>query len=347
MTSTHTKAHLHSTLCSLLLVSALVVSQPVFADDYADVNRLIKANQMSEALSKADQYLALKPRDPQMRFLRGVIQSDSGKTNEAISIFSRLIEEYPELPEPYNNLAVLYAGSGQFDKARTSLEMAIRTNPSYATAHENLGDIYAKLASQAYAKALQLDASNTGVVPKLALIRDLFLPAGSRPSVNVKPTLPTVATAPATPVSPVVAPIQPKAPTVVTASPNGINQPSVAPPAVSNALAGQDAESAALAWAKAWSDRDMKAYLSSYSQDFSPPHKQTRAAWEEERKSRIMGKARIAVKLTEITVKVNGTTGVVKFKQDYKADSLATTSRKTLEMVKSGDRWLITKEISG
>ncbi len=70
---------------------------------------------------------------------------------------------------------MLYAGQNQFDKARAALEMAIRTNPSYATAHENLGDIYAKLASQAYNKALQLDGSNANAVrPKLALIRDLF-----------------------------------------------------------------------------------------------------------------------------------------------------------------------------
>jgi tetratricopeptide (TPR) repeat protein len=74
---------------------------------------------------------------------------------------------------------VLYAGQSQFDKARAALEMAIRTNPSYATAHENLGDVYARLASQAYSKALQLDGSNTTVPPKLALIRTLF-PANSR-----------------------------------------------------------------------------------------------------------------------------------------------------------------------
>ena len=93
------------------------------------------------------------------------------------------------MPEPYNNLAVLYAGQNQFDKARTALEMAIRTNPSYTTAHENLGDVYAKLASQAYGKALQLDASNTAVPPKLAVIRELFNPALSK---GQRPTLPPV-----------------------------------------------------------------------------------------------------------------------------------------------------------
>jgi len=132
-------------LCAAAVLSATVVH----ADDYADVNVLVRAGKLAEALTKADQYLAGKPRDPQMRFIKGVIQTEAGKPADAINTFTQITQDYPELPEPYNNLAVLYAGQSQFDKARAALEMAIRTNPSYATAHENLGDVYAKLASQA------------------------------------------------------------------------------------------------------------------------------------------------------------------------------------------------------
>ncbi len=144
------------------------------ADEYAEVSRLVRAGQLNQALGKVEQSLASKPRDPQMRFMKGVIQTESGQPADAISTFTRLTEDFPELPEPYNNLAVLYASQSQFDKARAALEMAIRTNPSYATAHENLGDVYAKLASQAYNKALQLDTNNTSVPPKLSLIRNIF-----------------------------------------------------------------------------------------------------------------------------------------------------------------------------
>jgi Flp pilus assembly protein TadD len=144
----------------LLLLSATLSMSAAHADEYADVSRLMKANQYQEALVKAEQYLAGKPRDPQMRFLKGVIQTETGKATDAITTFTKITEDYPELPEPYNNMAVLYAGQSQFDKARAALEMAIRTNPSYATAHENLGDVYARLASQAYSKALQLDGGN-------------------------------------------------------------------------------------------------------------------------------------------------------------------------------------------
>ena len=170
---------LRQTLLATLRVLALAAGLSVsfaHADEYADVNRLISAGQYTQALAKAEQYVASKPRDPQMRFLIGVIQSETGNTGEAVTTFTRITQDYPELPEPYNNLAVLYASQNEFDKARAALEMAIRTNPGYATAHENLGDIYAKLASQAYSKALQLDGGNVGLLPKLALIRQLLTP---------------------------------------------------------------------------------------------------------------------------------------------------------------------------
>ncbi len=160
-----------------LLALAAVLCAPAWAwaDDYAEVNQLMKSGKLPEALAKADQYLAGKPRDPQMRFLKGTVQTQAGRTQDAIATYTQLTEEYPELPEPYNNLAVLYAGQSQFDKARVALESAVRANPSYATAHENLGDVYARLATQSYAKALQLEATNPTVPPKLALIRQLIV----------------------------------------------------------------------------------------------------------------------------------------------------------------------------
>lgn len=143
------------------------------ADDYTPVTQLMGRGQLVEAMQKADQYLAKNPRDPQMRFLRGLIQQDSGKTADAIATYVGLSEDYPELPEPYNNVAVLYAAQGQLERARGALEAAIRNSRSYAVAHENLGDVYARLAAQAYAQAQQLDTTNAALGPKLALIRQL------------------------------------------------------------------------------------------------------------------------------------------------------------------------------
>ena len=168
-----------STLRFLAFAAACFASA-AHADDYADVNQLIRAGKLSEALGKADSYLATKPTDPQMRFLKGVIQSQSADTAPAIATFVQITQDYPELPEPYNNLAVLYAGQSQFGKARESLEMAIRLNPSYAVAHENLGDIQARLASQSYSRAQQLDAGNAALAPKMALIGQLLAPVAAK-----------------------------------------------------------------------------------------------------------------------------------------------------------------------
>lgn len=314
----------------------------VHADEYGDVNLLVRTGKLAEAQTKADQYLAAKPRDPQMRFIKGVIQRETGKTNEAIATFTKLTEDYPELPEPYNNLAVLYANQGQYDKARAALEMAIRTNPSYSTAHENLGDVYAKLASQAYNKALQLDGSTTSAQPKLALIRELFDPnaKGQRPNVQPPATAPA---APATPPAPAAAPVA--KPAVVATAPNAAPAAAPKPAAASNAP--KEVESAVRAWARAWAAKDMHAYLGAYGKEFDPPGKQSRSSWESERRLRITSKSTISVRLENLSVSVNGTRAVAKFRQDYKADTLAVSSRKTLDLVKSGDRWLIVKESTG
>lgn len=193
------------------LVAALAAGS-AFADELADVNKALKAGQYPEALSKADAYLAKHPGDTPMRFIKGVILTEQGKSNEAIAIFTKLTEEHPEQPEPYNNLAVLYAANGQFDKARVALDAAIRTNPTYATAYENLGDVHARLASQAYDKALQLDSGNSNAKAKLTMLRSL---ASTRPNGPTAPVTPN--TTPATPGTTPVTPATPPASQVASA----------------------------------------------------------------------------------------------------------------------------------
>ena len=157
------------------VATALLVGASTAYANNADITSLLQGSQPEQALKLIDQRLSATPKDPQLRFLQGVAFAMANKNKEAIDTFTQLTKEFPELPEPYNNLAVLYANQNQLDKSRQALEQAIRTNPSYSTAHENLGDIYAKLASQAYSKALQLDGSHAqSVQPKLALIHDLF-----------------------------------------------------------------------------------------------------------------------------------------------------------------------------
>jgi len=350
-------------LLRLLALTALVGTGAAQANDYADITQLLKAGKAAEALTKADQRLSATPRDPQLRFLKGVAQADSGKPTDAVATFTKLTEEYPELPEPYNNLAVLYANQNQLDKARTALEMAIRTNPSYATAHENLGDIYAKLASQAYNKALQLDAANaTSLKPKLALIRELFSadaakgakPAAAAPApavIAAQRPAPAPAATPAP--APAAAPTAAPAPAAVApaASPAPAATPAAAPAAdTAKKEAAKDTKevsAAVQAWAAAWAAKDMKGYLSAYGKEFDPPGKQTRAAWEKEREARIVGKSKITVQVSDLNVSMNGSKATARFRQAYSADSLNVTSRKTLDLVETNGRWLIVREATG
>ncbi len=297
-------------LLRLLALTALVGTgaAQAQANDYAEITQLLKAGKAAEALTKADQRLSATPRDPQLRFLKGVAQAESGKPADAVATFTKLTEDYPELPEPYNNLAVLYANQNQLDKARTALEMAIRTNPSYATAHENLGDIYAKLASQAYNKALQLDAANaTSVKPKLALIRELFsadIAKGAKPTAAA-PAPAVVATqrpAPA-PASLRPRPTRPRRHSGCTGCHTGPGtRPRQTQPKQEAAKDAKEVTAAVQAWAAAWAAKDMKAYLAAYGKDFDPPGRMTRAAWEKNVKPGSWANPRSRVQVSYLNV---------------------------------------------
>jgi len=327
---------------------ALCILAPLaFAETLQDISKLLKQGQQTQALEKTEKYLAAKPKDAQGRFLKGLILTEMNHTAEAISVFTKLTEDYPELPEPYNNLAVIYAQQKQYDKAKQALEMAIRTHPSYATAHENLGDIYARMASQAYDKALQIDSSNASAQTKLAMIRDL-MSASSRPVANAANT-PVAATVAAAK-SAAAAPAQPEAKPVeakpAAASPVAAPAPVVA--AESKAPAGNASSEIGKtleAWATAWSKKNVKGYLSYYARDFQTPGGETRAAWESERGKRLTKPGNILVSIEGLHVAPESADrATVRFRQHYRSASLKTSSTKVLVLVRQEGRWLIQQE---
>ncbi len=159
-------------------------------DDYAPLVQLLRAGQHGEALAGAEKYVATRPRDPQMQFLRAQALAAARRSDEAIAAYLQITQEFPELAEPHNNLAVLYASQNKLDAARAALEAAIRNNPTYATAHENLGDILLRLAVQSWSRARELDGDLTSVVPKLAAARGLIDAAAARPARAAAPADP-------------------------------------------------------------------------------------------------------------------------------------------------------------
>ncbi len=305
------------------IAMALVAASPIVrADDIAEASKLLKSGQHQQALERVNKLLSDKPKDPQARFLKGLIYTEQGNTRDAIDMFQKLTVDYPELPEPYNNLAVIYASQGQYDKARSSLEQSIRTHPSYATAYENLGDVYAKLASQAYDKALKLDSSNAGAQNKLALVRDLVggMPRGEAPAVVA-----VAAPKPASEIKPAAA----------------------AKPAAKRVAEEKDDVLAAVnAWAQAWSRKDVDAYLAFYAKEFRTPKGEPRAEWEKGRRQRILAPKSISVTLDAPQVSRDGDARAkVSFRQAYQSDTLSSRGNKTLVLVKSTDgRWQILQE---
>lgn len=141
-----------------------------------------RAGRIDEALQLTDKALEGDARNPELRFLRGVILTEQQRTDEALTVFAAMIKEFPELPEPYNNVAVIYAARGDWDNARLALEQSTTTVPSYALAHENLGDIHLQLAARAYAQAAKLEPRNDSATTKLTLARDLINRAQALPA---------------------------------------------------------------------------------------------------------------------------------------------------------------------
>jgi tetratricopeptide (TPR) repeat protein len=364
-----------------LLVAWLPTVAPMAqaaAPSVQSANQAFRQGNNSAALDKVNAYLAANPKDAQGRFLKGLILTELNRYNEAIKVFSDLTDDYPELPEPYNNLAVLYAAQAQYERAKNSLEMAIRTHPSYATAHENLGDIYAKMASQSYDKALQLDKSNTSAQTKLAMIRDLFSPAQPQDAGKGKTTaksgtaksgqLAQATNAPAEPARPALSPTRGKAEIaaksqvdpVETSKPvekaaekapeNPQEKPAAKP--VDTAAAAIDPtaeiERTMYAWAEVWSKRDAEGYLAFYGKDFKVPGGRDRAQWEAERKDRLTRPEFIKVELDKIKITLEGEKDAararVSFHQAYASNIVKSKDKKTLILEKQGDAWKIVEE---
>ncbi len=363
-------------IARLMLCAALLL--PAHAGVAEEIAADLKRGEASAALAAADKALLKSPRDARLRLLRGNALAGLGRQAEAIQVFSALTNDYPQLPEPYNNLAALYAQQGQLDRARTTLQMALQTNPAYATAHANLADVYAKLAAQAYEKALQRDVveqKQSGVSrpkpaaisqTKLALVQDL-LSRGSIATLSAPPASVVASAAKPQPTAqtPLVVASNKPSPTPPSSLP--ANKPATAPqakpaevskPAAPAATkppepakddkAEQEAavQKSVQAWADAWSDKRVSAYLASYARDFKPAG-QSRSSWEAQRRERIGAAKKISVKLDKLRIKLDGERATVRFIQRYRSDRLETSTGKTLILERNGSRWLIQEERVG
>lgn len=318
------------------------------ADDVKDANMLFKQGQSSQALDKLNAYLADKPKDEQARYLKGLILAEQGKTADAIKTFSALTDDYPERPQSYNNLAVLYAGQGQYDKAKVLLEKAIKISPSYAAAHENLDDINAKIARQT------LDHTNTATQTKQVIIQDQSAnndihnkeTAGRNDSIPIRPAEESqIKPAEATQASAVGNPNKPVSD--INVSTIKVKSPAPTSERADKKDNSQEAFETVRAWAAAWSAKNTDKYLSFYANDFKTPSGETHEAWEAARRERISKPKNIQIDIGNITILfIDSEHATVKFRQSYRSSHMKESNNKTLLMVKSGEKWLIQEELS-
>ncbi len=302
-------------LLTIMACFFLLSSLPSFAQNkIEEIKLLLKNGDYSHAEILINNFNGDNLNDPELLFYKGINETNLGKKNQAIDTFRDLTERFPELPEPFNNLAVLYAEKAQYRLAKEILEQAIKTNPSYLTAHINLGDIYTKMASEAYNKALEIDKSNNIAITKLSMITQLF---------NYQPN------------------------TKNTVIDSIKTKPAVKVAKLSKKRLSQNILNSIENWKTAWENKDMKSYLNSYASNFNYPNKMTKSDWEKYRTNRIISKKIINLSLSNIQLKFDKGKITAVFIQNYKSGNLNQTSNKTLVFIEENGDWLILEETSG
>ncbi|WP_183085099.1 tetratricopeptide repeat protein [Trinickia fusca] len=185
-------------------------------DGTPEIDASIAAQNWRQALTQLDARIAAEPRDAQAKFKRGTVLVHLDRDDDAIRQFTELTQSYPELPEPYNNLAALYAKAGRYEEARAALETAVKANPGYGLAYENLGDLYLRLAEQSYKRAQGLGHTSATTAQRLADIAQIVSPTHA-----AKPTSSKRANAPASFVIPSSPPALPSPSVQFGTGPNG------------------------------------------------------------------------------------------------------------------------------
>ena len=345
-------------LCLGLFSSLALCASP------AQIEKLFEQGKNQQALSASNDYLSSNGGDAQARFLNGVALAKTGKTDAAINVFGELARSNPQIPEYANNLAVLYAQKGEYEKARRWLEAAMSTHPAYATAHRNLGDVYTALAAVAYSKALDQQGQAADLGVQLELVPKLY-DAPASAGTQIAQAEPQPAPTP----QPQPAAQQPQAPvTIVPApepkpvpaqppqrqpepEPQPQQQPEPAQPeqtASTTAQTQQGILQTVRRWAQAWSDQDIEAYLDSYANNFYPGDDMSYRQWKASRRERVAAPYSINVRIQQPKVQLDADGRArVTFLQDYDADSYSDRVEKTLILERKDAGWRIVREISG
>lgn len=338
-----------------------------------EIRGLIKSERYSEAEIEIGRSLKQQPKDPAVQFLQCVLKAQQNQVAEAVACYGNLVKAYPDMVEAYNNLAVLHASQGKHEEAKQWLDKGMRRIPAMWTIHQNILGLQADLSRKAYARALQIEISPREPAPRLSML------ASSTVWPATASAAPTPKVAEKAAAAPRLAPSQPasappatvKADAAPAASAPMAREPakpsaaapaqtasSGAVPAQATATQPQDTatrtrvdettrmqvQNAIETWARAWSEQNLPAYFSAYSENFSAGKSTTRAEWEAERVSRITGRNQIRVTVSHLSIESSNQKVVARFNQVYESDRISSSGRKKLEMVLEGGSWKILRE---
>lgn len=314
-------------MCKQFLTAIAAVMMIISFHCKADIkliNKLIEDKNYEQAQIEINALLKSDSDNPQLLFINGVLLSENNKVNEAIKVFESLTKTHPNLPEPYNNLAVLYAQQGDFPKAKHALEQSIKTHPSYATAHINLGDLYTRMASESYNQALQIDGSNKSAKTKLSLIKKLFNFQPIRKNIEITKN----------------ASNESEAPKIQELDSKNIIENT------SNNISLTEIESFIDGWKTSWEQQNFESYINCYSLKFKNNNGQNFEQWKIYRKPRVTNKEKIEIKLTNIKITEINNGFEVSFIQEYKSGNIDSRTNKKLIIETVDNQIKIINEIS-
>lgn len=353
----------------------------LLATELKQAKQLQSKGDLQGAFNQVNHYLVSNPKDPNGWLLYGISLINQNKLNEAADIFRKLSHLYPDSPEPYNNLAVVYARQGDNDKAVEVLLQAFETNPSYAQVQSNLKTVYSAMATQAYNRALDLNSSNKkpdrvslGILDQVyqpALPQTVLATATPQPVRPVAkpvvkaaaPSQATVSTKPAAKLiieerdqseGTVPTPIADKPATDVIASAKPVAITKTVAKAELKNKAGEVLSEPVRAeilqtitnWATSWSAQNVPAYLDFYTDSYSPdPASVSHKQWVWGRQQRLSKPSFIKVVISDISLAEAGD-GKVRsvFRQKYQSDTYQDDVYKTLTLTQENGIWKILTE---
>jgi len=290
----------------LYFVLLCLCTPPVFSDGIIqDLQSLIDQKLYEQAAHRGNLLLEDHAGDPEIEFLTAYAYQMNNQNLKAASRYQSLIRLHPELPEPRNNLAMIYLSDGDYDKASEILVKAINTHRSYATAYANLSNIYTGLASEAYRRAVSESNEPVNYASKIELTALTQLI-----SLNQSKLV------------------------------GHISDPELSEnPAIVSTLAKR-----IVSWAQAWSEKDLDAYISYYSTQHKlnfPTHEE----WIEHRKQRILRPGFIKIGVSDIQIRAQTKNlAIIDFQQSFDSLDYSDRVIKRLGLSRIDSQWKITDE---